>query len=128
MAKDIINANTYRRIKERERDEMDRIQQVIGLITARSCLSRGLAKHFGDQQSVPAAGCGHCSFCITKRPTSFSRDEQWNLKGRICDSASEAILKATGGIRDDPHSGTSGLWSSKSKGDNGETEQGTHIW
>lgn len=102
MAKDTIVANIYRRIKERERDELERIQYVIGLITARACISRGLAMHFGDQQSVPLTGCGHCSYCHTKRGVSFSRDQKWDRKGRISESAIKAILKTTD-IRDDPH-------------------------
>ncbi|KAL8726570.1 MAG: hypothetical protein Q9181_005986 [Wetmoreana brouardii] len=100
-ARNSIIDDLYERVKERERDEMARISQVVDLITARSCLSRGLAKHFGDEDSVPKAGCGHCSFCETKQPVPFSQDDRRNRRGRIDDRKFQAILAATS-IRDDP--------------------------
>ena len=101
-AKDCITPILYARIKEREKDELDRVEQVIGLITADSCISRGLAKHFGDEHSVPLLGCGHCSFCETKKPLSFARNDKRYRKGRINAKAFKAVLAATA-IRDDPY-------------------------
>lgn len=100
-AKDCIIGTLYERIKERESDDMARVQQVIDLITASSCISRGLAKHFGDEESVPEAGCGHCSYCKTKKSVQFSRDTKQNLRGRIDYTKFQAVLAATS-IRDDP--------------------------
>lgn len=100
-AKDCIVEHIYDRIKDRERDDMARIQQVIDLLTASSCISRGLAKHFGDERSVPEGGCGHCSFCQTRNPVQFSRDQKRDRKGRIDSPRYQAVLAATP-IRDDP--------------------------
>ena len=101
-AKHSIVTTMYARIKERERDEMARIGQVISLLTTRSCISRGLAEHFSDEQSVPESGCGHCSVCLTKQPLSFSHVQKTDRKGRINEAKFKAILKATA-IRDDPY-------------------------
>lgn len=100
-AKDSIIGTLHERIKERESDDMARVQQVINLITASSCISRGLAKHFGDEESVPEAGCGHCSYCGSKRSIQFSRDKKQKRTGRIDYTKFQAVLAATS-IRDDP--------------------------
>ena len=65
-------------------------------------MSRGLAEHFSDEQSVPESGCGHCSVCQTKQPLSFSQAQKTDRKGRINEPRFKAILKATA-VRDDPH-------------------------
>lgn len=37
-------------------------------------LSHNLASYFGDQDAVPNSGkCGHCTYCLTKTATSFTR-------------------------------------------------------
>jgi len=100
-AKDCIIGTLYERVKERESDDMARVQQVINLITASSCISRGLAQHFGDEESVPEAGCGNCSYCESKRSIQFSRDKQEKRTGRIDYTKFQAVLAATS-IRDDP--------------------------
>ena len=100
-AKNDIIATVYQQIEARERDDMARIHQVIDLITTRSCISRGLAKHFGDEQSVAEAGCGNCSFCQMKRPVGFAQNQKLSRKGRINEAKFKAILNATP-IRDDP--------------------------
>ena len=89
--RDIIYAlHTY--FGTSENDSMARVHSVIDLVTARQCLSRGLAKHFGDAESVPEEGCGHCSFCITGSPISFDRSQDRSRKGRISKKKIQAIL------------------------------------
>lgn len=101
VAKNRIITNLYERSKERERNELVRLQQVIDLIAGDGCISRNLAKHFGDESFVPKTGCGHCSFCHTKKPIQFSRDLYRSAKGCIDDRKFLAVLAATP-IRDDP--------------------------
>lgn len=100
-AKDSIISTLYEHIKARESDDMVRVQQVIDLITASSCISRGLALHFGDEECVPEAGCGHCSYCESKTSVPFSRDKTQKRTGRIDYTKFQAILAATS-IHDDP--------------------------
>lgn len=98
--RDIIYAlHTY--FETSEKDSMARVHNVIDLVTARECLSRGLAKHFGDADTVPDEGCGHCSFCITGSPVAFDRAQNRSRKGRISKTKIQAILAATK-VRDDP--------------------------
>ena len=95
---DIISA-IYARIEAREKSDMDRVQGVIDLITANSCMTRSLASHFGDERSIPQAGCGHCTFCLTQTPLKFVEKQQH--KSQIDEEKVRAILSATT-VRDDP--------------------------
>ena len=78
-----------------EKDNMARVQDVIGLMTAKACMSRGLAKHFGDEESVAKEGCGHCSFCINKTSVLFDQSKRQSRKGRITAAKVIAVLAAT---------------------------------
>ncbi len=49
---------------EREAVEVQRIHEVIGLITAPSCQTVALWRHLGEQPDGP---CGRCSFCLSGR-------------------------------------------------------------
>lgn len=84
-----------------EQDVMARIQDVIGLMTAKACISRGLAKYFGDEESVAREGCGHCSFCYQKTPVLFDQSKRRSRKGRITAPKVIAVLAAVK-ARDDP--------------------------
>ena len=79
---DIINA-MYAQFEDKEKSDIDRVQDVIDLVTSKSCLTRKLAGHFGDEVSIPEAGCGHCSFCFTKEPIVFVRGDKQQRKGQI---------------------------------------------
>ena len=81
---------------------MQRVRQVIDLVTHSGCMSRELARHFGDEGTVPTDGCGHCNFCITKRPVKFLQGDNNEVerKGRIDEKKIKAILSATN-VRDD---------------------------
>jgi ATP-dependent DNA helicase RecQ len=49
-----------RRFSKREEADMARVQQVLDLVTADTCQSGLLARHFGEMLEKP---CGHCTFC-----------------------------------------------------------------
>lgn len=55
----------YRRLAERERGEMVRLDQVFQLAQADRCQSQVLSEHFGE--SLPAP-CGECSACLGHGP------------------------------------------------------------
>lgn len=101
MKKEHLASSLHTYFETSEKDAMARIYNVVDLITARACLTRGLARHFGDEKTVPIAGCGHCSFCITRKPVSFDREQNRSRLGRINEKKFRAILAATT-VRDDP--------------------------
>ena len=99
-AKNQIITSIYAQIEAREKSDMERVQRVIDLVTTRGCLSRELARHFADDETVPKQGCGHCNFCLTKKPVKFLQARNLSRKGRIDKRKIEAILAATT-VRDD---------------------------
>lgn len=58
----------YHDLEVREQQDLQRMTQVMGLITGATCFSRALASHFGDQLPDAAQECGHCTWCETKNP------------------------------------------------------------
>ena len=96
-----ISAAMHAYFEKSEKESMARIQDVIRLMTAKACISRGLAKYFGDEDSVAKEGCGHCSFCINKTPVSFDQSKMLSRKGRITAAKVIAVLAAVE-ARDDP--------------------------
>ncbi|KAL8686248.1 MAG: hypothetical protein Q9218_007241 [Villophora microphyllina] len=101
IKRDVIVSALHTYFEASEKDAMIRVHNVIDLLTARACFSRGLARHFGDETTVPAAGCGHCSYCITRKPVSFDRTQKRSRKGHIDKVKFSAVLAATK-VRDDP--------------------------
>ncbi|KAK4690703.1 origin recognition complex subunit 4, partial [Lecanoromycetidae sp. Uapishka_2] len=99
-AKDDIITALYNQIEAREKSDMDRVRGVIDLITTSGCLSRELARHFGDEDSIPESGCSNCSFCLTKTPIEFIDGDRGRRTDPIDDSKIQAILSATA-VRDD---------------------------
>ena len=50
------------RFQKRERNEVDRIDQLLALVGGNGCITNALARHFGEERDRP---CGHCSYCET---------------------------------------------------------------
>lgn len=99
-AKSQIITSIYAQIEAREKSDMERVQRVIDLVTTHGCLSRELAKHFADEDTVPKGGCGHCNFCLTKTQVKFIQARNQSRKGRVDEGKLKAILAATS-VRDD---------------------------
>ncbi len=97
--RDIITA-VHEQIEAREQSDMERVHAVIDLITSNGCLARELARHFGDEESLPTNGCGNCSYCLTKTPTMFLEGDKKRQTDPIDEDKIKAILSATK-IRDD---------------------------
>ena len=74
---------------------MAKVHSVIELLTAKACLSRGLAKHFDDEDSMPKEGCGRFSFCLSGKSIPLHQTDTHSRKGRIDKTKSGAILAAT---------------------------------
>jgi ATP-dependent DNA helicase RecQ len=64
--RDALVAELSTRFERRERREVERLGQVVALITRAGCQTNALAAHFGEQRDEP---CGHCSFCERGEPT-----------------------------------------------------------
>lgn len=96
---DIIMA-IYAQIEAREESDMARVRGVIDLITSDGCLTRELARHFGDEDSIAETGCANCSFCLTETPIKFIEGDKGRRTEPIDEAKMKAILSATA-VRDD---------------------------
>ena len=79
---------------------MERVWRVIDLFaTAQGCLSRELARHFADEDTVPDEGCGHCNSCLGNAPKIVFQLDRAG-KRPLDEDKVQAILSATT-VRDD---------------------------
>ena len=89
----------YSRMQAREGQDIARLQEVVNLMTAKECLSKGLAAYFGDrgqENGIPAA-CGHCTWCETHQQIVLPPRKNSTLDtGRI-----NQVLNACS-VRNDP--------------------------
>ena len=100
-AEDQLIRSIYEHIQAREKTDMARVGQVIDLLTHPGCSSRELARHFGDEDTVPSDGCRHCNYCLSNAPLKFLRaSDHLSRKGRVDEKKIMAILAATD-VRDD---------------------------
>jgi hypothetical protein len=93
----VVADQLFAQMHKREQQDLQRTKDVINLVTARSCISRGLAKYFGDDTTGLALECGHCSWCNTHSPITLAErqviKEDTGAVGRILSAVPE---------RDDP--------------------------
>ena len=61
----VIADTLFAQMLKRERQDMERTQDVLRLMTDTTCISRNLAKYFGDFSEGLPAECGHCTWCET---------------------------------------------------------------
>ena len=82
-ASESLATELYQRMIKREQAEINRLQQVLDLVSLDNCQTNALAAHFGEQRSQP---CGHCSWCnrgarqiskISPRQTPDIGDDLW---------------------------------------------------
>lgn len=52
-------------LKQREADAVQRIDQVIGLVTGKQCFAYALSLHFDMDLPGDKKSCGHCGYCET---------------------------------------------------------------
>jgi ATP-dependent DNA helicase RecQ len=57
-----LTAELTARFAQREKAEIDRMAQVLDLVTHEGCQTAFLVRHFGEERDGP---CGHCTFCLT---------------------------------------------------------------
>lgn len=56
------------RMQHREKNEIDRLDQVFAFVTGRECQAARLSAHFGQSLEQP---CGRCSACLQENPLSI---------------------------------------------------------
>jgi ATP-dependent DNA helicase RecQ len=91
----VLTAALVEKFQSRERADIVRLQQVLGLSAYRGCLTGYLTKHFGEKLDSP---CGHCDRCrgvpskMIKRPR-FRRvtDEEIALVRSLVDEKHAAL-------------------------------------
>lgn len=63
---DEIATDLYRSMESREKEALHRTDEMLALITGKSCFSRALAEHFGDCLPDKKTECGHCQYVNPK--------------------------------------------------------------
>jgi len=87
----------YLDLQKKEQDALDRMQQVVRLMTASKCFAASLAAYFGMELPDGKRECGHCTFCMTGKPVILPpRPPEHVDTAKI-----NAVLKACD-VRDDP--------------------------
>jgi RecQ zinc-binding len=70
---DSLAKQVFAQLQEREQKDLKRTDEMLGLITGSACFSRNLAEHFGDTITGGKKDCGHCTWCLTKRPVPLAK-------------------------------------------------------
>ncbi|HLK61593.1 MAG TPA: ATP-dependent DNA helicase RecQ [Chthonomonadaceae bacterium] len=52
------------RFQRREAQDIQRVQDILALVTHNGCLTNHLIRYFGEPRTEP---CGHCTWCLTQR-------------------------------------------------------------
>ncbi|KAI7087367.1 hypothetical protein KC356_g4204 [Hortaea werneckii] len=71
--KDQIINDVYADLESREGQDLDRIDDVVSLLTGTMCFARALAEHFGDSLPEGKAECGECTWCETHIPRHMNK-------------------------------------------------------
>lgn len=62
----LIIDSLYKDLEVRELQALEKMQQVMDLVTDTKCFAASLASHFGDKLPEQTSECGHCTWCQTK--------------------------------------------------------------
>jgi hypothetical protein len=87
----------YAQMQTREKRDLQRTKEVVGLVTSKRCISHGLATYFSDDSHGVPAECGHCTWCETHVPVVLPNKPPPSPNPALIDS----VLKACP-ARDDP--------------------------
>ncbi|KAI1155090.1 ATP-dependent DNA helicase recQ [Nemania diffusa] len=84
-------------MEDRELDAMKRFQAVVDLLTDSKCFAQALTEYFGMDLPDGKPKCGHCTYCLTGKPTALPPKPS----PPIDKAGINAILDACD-VRDDP--------------------------
>lgn len=66
-----LAADLFADMQSREQDALDRISQMVDLVTGEKCFALALAEHFGMGLPDGRNSCGHCTYCVTGKPAEL---------------------------------------------------------
>ncbi|KAG0152225.1 hypothetical protein CROQUDRAFT_35761 [Cronartium quercuum f. sp. fusiforme G11] len=72
----------------REEADVQRLYQVVDILTKDDCIAQSLGEYFGDDDSVPLGACGACTHCATLEAVPFQRV----VKTKVDDAKAKLIL------------------------------------
>ncbi|RSL59037.1 hypothetical protein CEP54_007507 [Fusarium duplospermum] len=93
---DALTDEVYATLQVREKQALERIQQVIKFITGRKCFGLSIAEHFGMSLPDGKKKCGHCTFCLSGKAVELPPSPPKTLNR----AAIREVLNATD-VRDD---------------------------
>lgn len=93
---DALTDEVYASLQLREKQALERIQQVIKFITGQKCFGLSIAEHFGMSLPDGKKKCGHCTFCISGKAIELPPSPPKALNR----TAIREVLNATD-VRDD---------------------------
>jgi ATP-dependent DNA helicase RecQ len=91
---DTIAEKMYNLFKSKEDHEIQRIHDMIRFFENDSCISKELAKYFGE--NLEKEHCGHCSFCTNGKVTIQSSTELKPLSSFDFDEIANEFIGAVG--------------------------------
>ncbi|KAH8902493.1 ATP-dependent DNA helicase [Coniochaeta sp. PMI_546] len=87
----------YKDLEKKEQDALRRMEEVVNLMTSKTCFASALAAYFGMNLPGGKEECGHCTLCLTGKPVVLPpRPTEVVDIQKI-----KAVLHACG-VRDDP--------------------------
>lgn len=92
-----LQISVFEELKVREQKDLDRIHQLIRLVTLSKCFNFTLAQHFGSGLLSRAQKCGHCQWCESHKAVTLHDAEPIDFD----EKAFETILRECP-ARDDP--------------------------
>jgi len=74
-----LSTQLVARVIERERREIERLQEMLLFVTQAGCSTRFLLEYFGDSTGLANLSseeeCGHCGWCLGTRPKRLPRND-----------------------------------------------------
>ncbi len=74
----------YERMAQRESRELQRLHQVVQLVSHDGCQTSALGEHFGQPLEEP---CGHCTWCLERRPQGLPPRENGAIPEDVWEEA-----------------------------------------
>jgi hypothetical protein len=96
VAIDDLTDKLYEDLKRREKQALDRLRDVVNLVTASKCFGLAIAQHFGMDLPDKKDKCGHCTFCLTGAPVELPPSSP----KKVDKAAINKVLQVTD-VRDD---------------------------
>ncbi|QDU27005.1 ATP-dependent DNA helicase RecQ [Anatilimnocola aggregata] len=79
-----LAAELHAKLVARETRELDRLQQVLSLVSQPSCITAQLCEHFGETLNQP---CGTCTFCVTGQPLHLETPAEQAIPDKLWQQA-----------------------------------------